>query len=530
MGATLRALHALVLLAGFYLLGLVILGALAAADVAMLSESHSAGALKLVFLSALLAIPVVRGMFMLRRPEHDGPVGLPVTPAQQPALWAAVRTLADRTGTRVPDALVLTGDVNAAVSEDARLLGLLPGRRTLYLGVPLMTGLTQPQLHAVLAHEMGHYSNADTRLSGITMRGRDSVLRTIELFHQQADKKADKERVRQEKTAARRRARGKKARETDTGGAGLTYRLMAKLYTAYGTVFLRASQAVGRRQELAADRVAARITGRDAMVSALRELPALDAANGFYLDAYATRGVEAGLLPPRGEVFGGLGRMLAARQDELAALREDLPEETASPFDSHPPIAERVRLLEALPADSRASGGVPSALMLLQDSERVLSDLEDAVLLPQVVGMRRADWPEVLHESSRHTARAVAAPLTEAAAAVTGGGGSLHGLLDATDRGQLWQITERLPRSEQAATATGRALREILRPQLRERLAHLVLADLADAGGARWDFSWSQQSGLRLPDGVDDELPAALDAAVADRPDTAPLRKLLPTD
>ena len=45
-----------------------------------------------------------------------------------------------------------------------------------------LAGLTVPQLRAALAHEFGHYGNLDTRLGGITMRGRKAVLRTVELF------------------------------------------------------------------------------------------------------------------------------------------------------------------------------------------------------------------------------------------------------------------------------------------------------------------------------------------------------------
>ncbi|WP_369273087.1 hypothetical protein AB5J55_26860 [Streptomyces sp. R11] len=58
-------------------------------------------------------------MFALRTPKDEPLPGLPVTEQQEPALWAAVRTLAEETGTRVPDEIVLTSDVNAAVAEDA---------------------------------------------------------------------------------------------------------------------------------------------------------------------------------------------------------------------------------------------------------------------------------------------------------------------------------------------------------------------------------------------------------------------------
>ncbi len=127
MGSTLRALRALVLLAGFYLLGVLLLAVLAGTDYLLFAHAPAAVATKLAVVSVLLAIPLVRGLLMLRTPKGEEPAGLPVTEADEPELWRTVRELADQVGTRAPSRIVLTGDVNAAVSEDARLLGLLPG-------------------------------------------------------------------------------------------------------------------------------------------------------------------------------------------------------------------------------------------------------------------------------------------------------------------------------------------------------------------------------------------------------------------
>ncbi|EGJ75778.1 putative peptidase M48 [Streptomyces sp. Tu6071] len=49
-----------------------------------------------------------------------------------------MRVLAEEAGTRAPACVLLTADVNAAVSERARLLGLVPGPRALYLGLALL--------------------------------------------------------------------------------------------------------------------------------------------------------------------------------------------------------------------------------------------------------------------------------------------------------------------------------------------------------------------------------------------------------
>ncbi|MFI8764733.1 M48 family metallopeptidase [Streptomyces sp. NPDC053792] len=524
MGATLRAVRALVLLSGFYLLGLGLLALLGAADWAAVLWAPAAIRIKILIVSVLLAIPVVRGMAMLRTPRDEEPGGVLVTEADEPRLWATVRELAREVGTRAPDEIRLTSDVNAAVTEDARLLGLLGGVRRLYLGLPLMAGLDEAGMRAVLAHELGHYVNSDTRLAGLSVRGRVQVGRMIELFHAKADAKVDKERARQERKSEKRIARGKKAKEVDTVGAGVTYRTMAKIYGAYGRLYLRSTTSGARRQELAADLAAARIAGRDATARALRTIPAIDAANDHYLSSYAALGTEFGLLPARGEVFGGLRHLLAARADELAGLCEELPDEPASPYDSHPPTAERVARIEALPDDGRAAEGSGPALGLLTSPEAALGAIEDVSLTPEAQRMRRLDWPDLVHEAM--SAR-VAQGTEELRAAAGAAADSLPALLDAFDAGSAWEIAGRLPKSEEAAAATGRAAREFGRPVLRRGLSALVTDELLRSGRARWELSWSGPATLRLPEGTADELPAALDSATADLPDTGPLRALL---
>lgn len=533
MGATLRALRALVLLAGFYLLGVILLAALAGADYLLHLHAPSGVAAKLYVVSVLLAIPLVRGLFMLRTPKGEEPPGLPVTEADEPELWRTVRELADQVGTRAPSRIVLTADVNAAVAEDARLLGLLPGPRRLYLGVPLLQGLTEAQLRAVLAHELGHYSNSDTRLAALTVRGRAQVLRTVRHFEDRADKTAGRERARQEKKNAKAAAKGKKTREIDTGHAGITYRAMAKIYIGYAKLYMRATLAGSRRQEYAADLASARIAGRDATASALREIPALDAAFGFYMNSYATLGAEARLMPPRGEFFGGYGRMLSARQLELVGLRTDLPTEPASPYDSHPPIADRVERIEALPADGRTDEARGAALGLLVDPDRTLAALEDAVLTEDVLRFRRTgDWQELLDGSMVANFASLDTPLHRALAMYTKEHPTLTALLKVIDDGQLWQLARRLPLSDQAAEAKGRAFREFVRPALADALQGMVLAELSVHSRLSWEFSWSEPAAARLapaPDGTATDLGAAIEAAVADHPDTRPLRLLLPS-
>ncbi|MFJ4843774.1 M48 family metalloprotease [Streptomyces sp. NPDC088733] len=538
MGMTLRALRALILLCGFYLLSVVLLAVLIGLDALLLTEVHGLLAVKIVAVSALLAVPLVRGMSMLRSPRGEDPPGIEATEQDEPRLWALVRELAHASGTRVPDRILLTDDVNAAVSERPRLLGLIPGPRRLDLGVPLLIGLTEAQLRAVLVHEYGHFAGGDTRLSALVVRGRVQIGRVVEQFHARADSKVAAERARQEQAAAKRVAKGKKAGPVDTRGTGLLHRMLAAIFTWYGRLCLRASQSTARSQEFAADLAAARVAGRDATASALREIPAVAASYEFYLDSYATLGLPVRLLPPRGAFFGGFAELLAARADNLAALRAQLPSAPVSPDDSHPPIAERVRRIEALPADGRgAAGGDGTSPAVLTDPARTWAALEDAVLRTEILAFERAaGWPELLDAAMADALSSAHTPLHRALAQYTGSPATLPALLDVIDDNRLWRLAERLPMSEEAAAAKGRAFRAFVRPSLTDGLRTMVLAEFSARSLLRWEFSWSRPAAARLPgslaaqatgDGPEAALDAAVAAALADHPDTGPLRALI---
>ncbi|MFI7388491.1 M48 family metallopeptidase [Streptomyces sp. NPDC049813] len=418
--------------------------------------------------------------------------------------------------------------MNAAVYEKSRLLGLVPGRRVLLIGAPLLSGLDEDQLISVLAHEFGHYSNADTRLGAINRRGFEQVSRTVSTLMRRSAAKVDDERLKAEEKEARRVARGKAARQIDTGSAGLSYRLAAKPFIWYGKFYVRSMRSTMRRQEYAADLTAARIAGRAATASALREIPALDAAFGFYMQSYASLGANAGLLPPQGEVYGGLRHLLRARSAELRDLREKFPEEEPSAYDTHPPTADRVARIEQLPDDGRAAGAAGPALALLDDPAAAFAALEQVSLTPDALTMRRAaDWEQLVHESMTTYADGATQPLRRAVREATGADGSLDSVLAAIDGGALWQVADRLPKSAQAAAATNRAARELVRPRLHDLLRDLTVAELIARGGAHFELSWSDSALLRLHTASEEQLTRALDAAVADVPDTTGLRQVL---
>jgi Zn-dependent protease with chaperone function len=524
----LRAVRAFALLVGFFLLGMVLLSAMAVLDWLLVTRLFTARAAWLegmvLTVTVLLAAAILRGMFAFVRAGRLGPVphAVAVTPQDQPELWEQIRVAAEVTGQRPPDELYLVAEVNAGVAEQSRLLGLLHGRRRMLLGLPLLAGLTVPQLRAVLAHEFGHYGNLDTRLGGVTMRGRKAVVHTVEVFQE--------------------------------GSTRLHFAIGA-LYVGYARMFLRTSQSVARRQELAADRMAARHAGRDATAAALRILPVLAGAYTYYLETYAAMGRSLGVLPPVGEAHGGFRRLLEARTGErLAAISAGQRPPRPHPYDSHPPTAERIALIEQLPTDNRPDEAPDeaAALTLLHDPDQLFAALEARTLSQESAHLRHLSWDDLVMARAIADAEGWSRPLRVAVAralrsSAEGAGGTvtvrrdatpeevaddvlpgLEEVLDAFDRGLLWTaVADRMPKPHQAARLIGPSARNFIRPKVFDGLAGMVHLRLVESGDAKPDIAWSGQPGISLPESWEKGMDDAIDAAVADTPDTAPLRALL---
>ena len=492
-----RVIPAVTLLMGFYLIGFGLLGLVIVVDAVVLAIPHvDALKGKFVVISLIFVFPVVRGMLARRDPEDRKPPGVPVMEADEPLLWERIRDLARHVGTRPPAEIRLISDVNAAVQENARFLGLVPGKRRMYIGVPLLIGLTCGEFDAVIAHELGHYANHDTRMAGLIYRGRRGVLRTVELYG--------------------------KARGTDS--------VMFRLYKSYAERYLRTTQAISSGQELAADLDAVRIAGRANAAAALRQIPALDAAFEFYMSRYVTAGWDLGLLPTPTEFFVGFARMLAApaRQAELDAIRTEPPQQEAHPFDSHPPIQERIAMIEALPDDGRPLDDQNArATTVLRNPQAAFTVLAQSTLVDEAARKRVVDWPTLMHEAGRARAAEGARPLVEAVTAATGRPDTLVALLDLIDQGRRSEVTARLTLPEEVAQTTGRVRAEHQTTLLSWMLRPLAELSLAERGSARWAIDWAQYDRFELRAGAPVSLDDALDAVLARSPNSRALRALL---
>src|SRR5918997_3911719 len=383
MTTALRALLSVLMLVGFYVLALGLLVGCGLLTVTMAQHGHGSGAVKWGVLTIIVAVGIVTALVQLARAERaarsaeDDEPGVYLTPEQAPELWAHVRKLAEVAGTRPPDTIELIPEVNAAVSEETRFMGLVGGRRRMALGVPLVQGLTVAQLLSVLAHELGHYSNAHTRLGPIAYRGRAVVVMTV---------------------------------------SRLKGNLVGWLLRQYATAYLAVSQAVSRAQELEADRLSVQVAGRPVAQSALRELPVIVAAWSFYERRYLAPGWAAGYATTPHGFFGGFAQLVAARSAELENLRGQESPSERSVWDSHPPIPQRVAAMDRLP-DGGASEDSRPAMALVPGFDQAAAALAELVVAFE--GRQQLGWGPLIGAFVSASAQEEADSLYQAAAGIT---------------------------------------------------------------------------------------------------------------
>jgi|GEM_PF-371053 len=258
---------------------------------------------------------------LMPRRERFVPPGPRLTEAEHPRLFAAIRDVAQRMGTRMPDAVYLVEDVNAYVSQVGGVFGL-GGRRVLSLGLGLLAVDNLSQWRAAVAHEFGHFQSGDTWLVGLLCATRSAMGRTL-------------------------------------GGW--------RFFSWVPETFLRLTQALSREQELVADTWSVRLAGKRAHLSGLRWEALHAAAYRRFLAQEVLPLASRGVVPDN--LFEGYRRYLASA-DWAEGLRElgATSERASCPYDSHPSLAERIAFAERLdvpevPLDERP------AYTLLSDAE-----------------------------------------------------------------------------------------------------------------------------------------------------------------
>ena len=320
MSATIRALTAILLMIGFYVLAL----GFAAGIVWFIYDDWQSGNYDP---RALIGLPILLGFLLwsiVPRPDRFQPPGPRIDAADEPELFRELSSIAKSVGQELPHEVYLMPQVNAWVAQRGGIMGI-GSRQVMALGLPLMALLTVSEFRAVLAHEFGHYQGGDTELGPWIYKTRAAIGRTV--YH--------------------------------LGGSW-----MFIPFRWYGKLFLNVTLRISRGQEYAADRLAAQVAGRDAVVNGLKQIHRGGGVWDGYFSNELVPVMYRGFSPP---VSAGLARFLQSPQIKgrvEESLNKELAEGKADPMNTHPALRERIAALQNISIRANEDGRPATALLV----------------------------------------------------------------------------------------------------------------------------------------------------------------------
>lgn len=408
------------------------------------------------------------GLLAARRRPCEQHVGVPVTPNEHPLLWVEIMLVADGLGTRPPDQVCLVPQALVAASERGTWLGLRPGVRRLSLGLPLLAGLTERQLRAVITHEMCRRWGPAS-LGRIVQRLKEIIGRIVVRLGQDSK--------------------------------------LGKVFRRFGDAFLTASAPVSDRHEMEADRVSVELAGTDATSSALLELAVLSTGWVAFVDEYAEPARMVGQRPQ--DVFAGFASFLADvdRRAHLTKAAGAPGSQHGSAFGSQLSLGERLAAISALPDDDQADTSGP-ALYLLRDPRRVVCQVEESMFTG--MGFVTATWEDIVPEVGR--AAACQDALQLARLSRDGGLGSTLSIAALLEIIQLG-LAQEMVRPMLAEGASQEAERQWAGRLLTGFFATAAL----ETGTASYQFSWAEPLVLVDDRGQVEDLPRLVDIALANQ-------------
>lgn len=318
-----RALAAVALLIGFYLFAIAVIVALLYiiyAEFVILRRVN----LQLTLIAGIGAIAIA--ISIIPRPDRFQPPGPRLQPKDHPELFTELNRTARAVGQAMPAEVYLVPDVNAWVAQRGGVMGL-GSRRVMGLGLPLLQIMKVSELRAVIAHEFGHFYGGDTKLGPWIYKTRGAIIRTLQSLQGVSE-------------------------------------LLQSLFLAYAKLFLRVTHAISRQQEYSADALAVRTVGADPLISGLKVTHSAGAAFIPYWTQEVLPVLNAGFRPPLAD---GFARFVHAPNvaTQIEKVLEQASQQTADdPYDTHPPLRDRIAAVEKLPRVSVPLDDRPARVLL----------------------------------------------------------------------------------------------------------------------------------------------------------------------
>jgi len=305
-------------------------------------------------LLALFGVVIAGGLLwsLVPRPDKFKAPGPELDREHHPLLFAELEKIAASLNEPMPREVYLIGDVNAWVADRGGLLGF-GSRRVMGLGLPLMSILTVSQFRAVLAHEFAHYYGGDTSLGPWVYKTKMAMIRTFQTM-------------------------GSLGQLARYAVLAIMHLIVSTILKWYFIVFLRAINLVSRRQEFRADELACLVAGPKPLIDGLRTIHAAGPAWQPYWNTEVSPILSNGRMPPLGEGFARfLAAPVIATQVEKN-VQNELKEGKASPYDTHPPLRERIAAAEQLPPSDLPEDARPASSLLTSPETLELNFLRAA--------------------------------------------------------------------------------------------------------------------------------------------------------
>jgi Zn-dependent protease with chaperone function len=258
---------------------------------------------------------VVRSLF-IRRKQSDP--GMPLEKKDAFYLRDLLNEVARAVGTRPVESVFLTAGTEIGVFERGnwwkRLRG--QGERCLIFGLGALPGMNQGQLRAILAHEYGHLSHADTA-GGDLANAVSFNLRNM-------------------------------AQGLASVGTAAWYNPVWLFINGYYRIFMRITQGASRLQEILADRCATVQYGAQNMASGLEHIIRQSLIFKQQTDSEIKQAIEE----KRG--LKNLYTLPVVEKDaDLEVTFQEIMQQKTSPYASHPSPAERLEYIQMIPNGNR---------------------------------------------------------------------------------------------------------------------------------------------------------------------------------
>jgi heat shock protein HtpX len=309
------------------ILSYVVLLALAVASVYLPYLALASGVANLqLYILLLFGIALAGALLWSMMPRRDKftPPGPLLERSAHPRLFAELDYIAGSLGEQLPLEVYLIGDMNAFVADRGGVMGF-GSRRIMGLGLPLLSLLTISEFRAVLAHEFAHYYGGDTSLGPWVYKTRMAIIRVFGNVG----------------------SLGKLAR---TWILYIAYLVVVTALKWYFKFFMTVTNLISRRQEFRADELACLVAGAQPLISGLRTINGAGSAWPAYWETEVAPLLASGAIPGIGDGFARFVAVPHIAEQVAVILNNKIEKPQPHPYDTHPPLRDRIAKAVKLPA------------------------------------------------------------------------------------------------------------------------------------------------------------------------------------